>query len=64
MIDDSSRVAYTRVLPAEDAGCSVALLRAAVAYHAGLGVQINGIYTDNAKAYHGHDFASTWPCSG
>ena len=56
-IDDASRVAYAQVLPAEDAECSVVFLRAAVAYYAGLGVRIKGVYTDNAKAYRGHDFA-------
>jgi len=58
-IDDASRVAYAQILPAEDADCSVAFLRAAVAYYAGLGVHIKGVYTDNAKAYRGHDFAAT-----
>jgi transposase InsO family protein len=58
-IDDASRVAYTQILPAEDANCTVAFLRAAVAYYAGLGVHIKGVYTDNAKAYRGKDFAST-----
>ena len=50
-IDDASRVAYAQVLPDEDANCCVAFLRAAVAYYAGLGVHIKGVYTDNAKAY-------------
>ena len=58
-IDDASRVAYAQVLPDEDAICCVAFLRAAVAYYAGLGVHIKGVYTDNAKAYRGRDFAST-----
>lgn len=58
-IDDASRVAYAQVLPQEDANCCVAFLRAAVAYFAGLGVRIKGVYTDNAKAYRGGDFAST-----
>ena len=56
-IDDASRVAYAQVLPAEDAECTVAFLRAAVAYYAGLGVRIKGVYTDNAKVFRGHDFA-------
>jgi transposase InsO family protein len=58
-IDDASRVAYAQILPEEDANCCVAFLRAAVAYYAGLGVRIKGVYTDNAKAYRGRDFAST-----
>ena len=58
-IDDASRVAYAQILPDEDASCAVAFLRAAVAYYAGLGVRIKGVYTDNAKIYHGRDFAGT-----
>jgi len=58
-IDDASRVAYAQLLPEEDAECTVAFLRAAVAYYAGLGVHIKGVYTDNAKAYRGRDFAAT-----
>jgi transposase InsO family protein len=57
-IDDASRVAYAQVLPEEDANCCVAFLRAAVAYYAGLGVRIKAVYTDNAKAYRGRDFAA------
>jgi transposase InsO family protein len=57
-IDDASRGAYAQVLPTEDAECTVAFLRAAVAYYAGLGVHIRGVYTDNAKVYRGRDFAS------
>ena len=56
-IDDASRVAYAQLLPEEDAECTVTFLRAAVAYYAGLGVRIKGVYTDNAKVYRGHDFA-------
>jgi transposase InsO family protein len=56
-IDDASRVAYAQLLPEEDAECTVAFLRAAVAYYAGLGVRIKGVYTDNAKVYRGRDFA-------
>jgi transposase InsO family protein len=57
-IDDASRVAYAQLLPDEDASCTVAFLRAAVAYYAGLGVRIKGVYTDNAKVYRGRDFAA------
>jgi transposase InsO family protein len=56
-IDDASRVAYAQLLPGEDADCAVAFLRAAVAYYAALNVRIKGVYTDNAKAYRGRDFA-------
>ena len=57
-IDDASRVAYAQLLPDESADCTVTFLRAAVAYYAGLNVHIKGVYTDNAKAYRGHDFAN------
>ena len=57
-IDDASRVAYAQLLPSEDAECTVAFLRAAVAYYAGLGVHIKGVYSDNALAYRGRDFAA------
>jgi transposase InsO family protein len=57
-IDDASRAAYAQILPEEDANCTVAFLRAAVAYYAGLGVIIKGVYTDNAKAYRARDFAA------
>lgn len=56
-IDDASRVAYAQLLPDEGAECTVAFLRAAVAYYAGLGVRIRGVYTDNAKVYRGVIFA-------
>jgi transposase InsO family protein len=57
-IDDASRVAYAQLLPEEDAECTVAFLRAAVAYYAGLGVRIKGVYTDNARIYRGRNFAA------
>ena len=57
-IDDHSRVAYAQILPEEDANCTVAFLRAAAAYYAGLGTRIKAVYTDNAKTYRGRDFAA------
>lgn len=57
-IDDASRVAYALVLPEEDADNTVAFLRAAVGYYAGLKVRIKGVYTDNALAYRGNAFAA------
>jgi transposase InsO family protein len=56
-IDDTSRVAYAQLLPEEDIECTIAFLRAAVAYYAGLGVRIKGVYTDNARVYRGSSFA-------
>lgn len=56
-IDDTSRVAYAQLLPEEDIECTIAFLRAAVAYYAGLGVRIKGVYSDNAMVYRGSSFA-------
>ena len=57
-IDDASRVAYAQLLPDEDSECCIAFLRAAVAYYAGLGVRIKGVYTDNALVYRRSAFAN------
>jgi transposase InsO family protein len=57
-IDDASRVAYAQILPDESNEAAVSFLRAAVAYYAGLGVHIKGIYTDNGGCYHSRDFAA------
>jgi len=56
-IDDASRVAYAQILPGEGVDCCIPFLRAAVAYYAGLGVRIKGVYTDNARAYRGTQFS-------
>jgi transposase InsO family protein len=56
-IDDASQLAYAQILPGEGVDCCIPFLRAAVAYYAGLGVRIKGVYTDNAKAYRGTQFS-------
>jgi len=58
-IDDASRVAYSQVLPDEEAESACAFLRAAVAYYAGLGVQIREILTDNGNCYRSRAFKAT-----
>ena len=58
-IDDASRVAYSQVLPDEEADSAAAFLRAAVAYYAGLGVQVREVLTDNGMCYRSHLFART-----
>ncbi|HXZ59753.1 MAG TPA: IS481 family transposase [Steroidobacteraceae bacterium] len=57
-IDAASRVAYAQLLPDESNAAAVAFLRAAVAYYAGLGVHIKGVYTDNGNCYRSRDFAA------
>lgn len=58
-IDDASRVAYSQVLPDEEAVSASAFLRAAVAYYAGLGVTVREIMTDNASCYRSRSFAQS-----
>lgn len=58
-IDDASRVAYSQVLPDEEAESACAFLRAAVAYYAGLGVHIREILTDNGNCYRSKAFKAT-----
>jgi transposase InsO family protein len=58
-IDDSSRVAYSQVLPDEEGLSASAFLRAAVAYYAGLGVQVKELLTDNGGCYKSRCFAQT-----
>ena len=57
-IDDTSRMAYAQVLPDEGGDCSVAFLRAAVAYYAGLGITVREVLTDNGTGYRSHAFAA------
>ena len=63
-IDDASRVAYSQVLPDEEADSAAAFLRAAVAYYAGLGVQVREVLTDNGMCYRSHLFARTCEALG
>jgi transposase InsO family protein len=55
-IDDTSRVAYAQVLPDEQGSSAASFLRAAVAYYAGLGIQIQEVLTDNGGAYRSKAF--------
>ena len=57
-IDDTSRVAYAQVLPDERGDSTVAFLRAAGAYYAGLGVTIREVLTDNGGGYLSRAFAA------
>jgi len=58
-IDDASRVAYSQVLSDEEGDSTATFLRIAVAYYAGLGVQIREILTDNGVGYRSKIFAAT-----
>jgi len=50
-IDDASRLAYSEILPNEQADSAVAFTRRALAWFEGFGVTIERIMTDNGSAY-------------
>ena len=55
-IDDTSRVAFSQILPDEKKASAVAFLKAAVAYYASLGVRVARVMTDNGSCYKAFDF--------
>jgi transposase InsO family protein len=58
-IDDHTRLAYAEILHNERGTSCAAFLRRAHGWYAERGIQIERVLTDNAKAYHGHDWTST-----
>jgi len=57
LVDDHSRLAYSEVLPDEQARTCAGFLRRAGTFLAGHGIQVQRVMTDNAFAYrHGRDF--------
>lgn len=50
-IDDHSRVAFAKILPDEKKRSATAFLKAAVAYYATLGINIERVMTDNGSCY-------------
>jgi transposase InsO family protein len=50
-VDDATRVAYVAVRPDELAASTVSFMAEAVAFFAGLGVQVERVMTDNAMTY-------------
>jgi hypothetical protein len=53
-IDAYSRIAYSEILPAEDGPCCVGFWTRAIAWFDELGITIEAVMTDNAKAYLSH----------
>lgn len=49
-IDDASRVAFVQVMPDQGKDSAVAFLEAAIAYYASLGIRVQRVMTDNARA--------------
>ena len=53
-IDDATRLAYAALLPTQDAAAGVQFLAQARRWFAQLGITVQSVMTDNAKAYTGH----------
>ena len=53
-IDDATRLAYAALLPTQDAAAGVQFLAQARRWVAQLGITVQSVMTDNAKAYTGH----------
>jgi len=56
-IDDASRIAFVQVMKDEKKRSAVAFLKAAVAYYASLGVNVQRVMTDNGSCYRSFAFA-------
>ena len=57
-VDDTSRVAYVEVLPDQTAATAIGFLDRAIAWFAGLGVEVERVMTDNGSAYKSHAWAT------
>src|SRR6516225_8674909 len=55
-IDDTSRLAFSEILPNEKKESSVAFLKASVAYYQSLGVTVLRVMTDNGSCYRAKEF--------
>lgn len=55
-VDDHTRLAYAEVMPAEDAKSAPRFLRRALRWFGRLGIDVERIITDNAKAYSSNAF--------
>jgi transposase InsO family protein len=55
-IDDHSRLAYSQLLPNQQASTAIAFLKGAVAFYAQHGIRIRGLLTDNGSCYRSHEF--------
>jgi len=58
-VDDATRLAYSEVLPAETGSSVAGFLRRAAGWFGTLGVRIERVMTDNAKAYGSHVYQAT-----
>jgi transposase InsO family protein len=58
-IDDATRLAYAELHPSQDGPTSAAFLARTIAWFAQLGIPIERVMSDNAKAYTSHAFQAT-----
>ena len=58
-IDDHSRVAFAKIMPDERRRSAVAFLKAALAYYASLGINVERVMTDNGSCYRSFAFRRT-----
>jgi transposase InsO family protein len=58
-VDDATRLAYSEVLPAETGQSVAGFLRRAASWFDRLGVRIERVMTDNARAYGSHVYQAT-----
>jgi transposase InsO family protein len=56
-IDDCSRLAFAEICADERQHTAATFLKAALAYYAGLGIQVKSIMTDNGSCFISHTFA-------
>lgn len=58
-IDDHTRLAYCELLPGERKEHCAAFLRRAVSWYQERGITVQRVLSDNAKAYHSHNWRDT-----
>ena len=57
-VDDHTRLAYSEILPSENAKYATAFLRRALRWYASLGIRCERILSDNAKCYESKAFTA------
>lgn len=63
-VDDHSRIGFSQVLASERKEDAVAFLRAAVAWYRKLGIQVEGVMTDNGSCYRARVFSKACTALG
>ena len=55
-VDDHSRLAFTQMLPDQQAGTTIGFLRDALAFFSLHGIRVRALLTDNGSSYRSHRF--------